>query len=374
MDGFEDFLDNEAGKGLPDLYAPIEGAQATDIAAPNTDDAPPADAPIDQKITPEVVTPAAPVVAPEGNQTTTDHGKLLEEISGGRVKGKEDFQSILQKADKAEELQGTIDAWKAKYGENPYADSFEETRNMLKKQGATENQLKQLDEINSLGELKDLSPLEIRVKAMVLRDNVSPKIAERMIKEEVGLTEFLGDDDKEYVETKLAISAKADLKYLEEFKDKLKPVDNSTVQIQREAAVTQAKEALKPVSSEMQKGYAEIKDFDITGGKKPEDIINFTLKTPEAFTSVIPQLVEQYIVQTGRVVDEKSIADANEYIETLMWGKHGKEFLRTAVNHAIATTTEKLTNKYENRTSLTDDQRSAPVTEDMDDFYREVAS
>lgn len=374
MDGFEDFLENEAGKDLPDLQAPIEGAQAVDIAAGNTDDAPPADLTNDQQAAPEAAATAAPVVVPDANQNTTEHGKLLEEISGGRVKGKDDLQSILQKAEKADELQKTVDEWKTKYGENPYADSFEETRNLLKKQGATENQLKQLDEINSLGELKDLSPLEIRVKAMVLRDNVSPKIAERMIKEEVGLTDFLGDEDKEYVETKLAISAKPDLKYLEDFKDKLKPVDNSTVQLQRDAAVTQAKEALKPLSADMQKGYAEIKDFDITGGKKPEDIINFTLKTPETFTNVIPELVERYMIQTGRPVNEQTMAEANEYVESMLWAKHGKEFLRTAVNHAIATTTEKLVNKYENRTTLADDQAPALVTDDMDSFYREVAS
>lgn len=373
MDGFEQFLENEAGNDLPDLYAPAEGAPAADIVANNTDNAPPADA---SNVLPpaEVIPPAAPAGTPDANQPTNDHGKVLEDISGGRVKGKEDFQSILQKADKADALQQKIDAWEAKYGENPYADGFEETRNMLKKQGATENQLQQLEEINKLGELKDLSPLDIRIKAMVLRDNVSPKIAERMIKEEVGMTEFLSDEDKEYVDTKLAMSAKADLKYLEEFKDKLKPIDNTTVQLQREAAVNSAKEALKPISADLQKGYAEIKDFNINDGKKPEDIINFTFKTPESFTNHIPELVEQYIVKTGRPVNDQTIAEANEYVEHLLWAKHGKEFLRTAVNHAIATTTEKLTDKYENRSTLTDDQRNAPITEDEDAFYREVAS
>jgi len=181
------------------------------------------------------------------------------------------------------------------------------------------------------------------------------------------------DDAKEIADAKLKISSKDDLKYLEDFKERLKPVDNSTVALQREAAISEAKEALKPVSAEVQKLFTEVKDFNITGGKKPEDTLNFTLKVPEEFQGKIPELMEAYLVNRGLPINTENVAAATEYVENILWAKEGKEFLRSAVNHAIAETTEKMINKYENKSTLTDDVHNEPAGDVYDDFLRDVA-
>lgn len=372
MEGFEDFLENEAGQDLPDLNVvnTDTDTNAAGVAVGENEQ----NANNSQTQQQGNDQPGAAQPGTEGGNTNVDNNVNFEDISGGTIKTKEEFTTVLERANRADALQKQVDEWMAKYGENPYADSFEETRNQLKKSGATEVQLKELEEITKLGELSELSPLEIKVKAMVLRDNVRPEIAERIIKEEYKLTDFLNDEDKEVAETRLALGSKEDLKYLQDYKSKLQPIDNSTVQLQRDAAVTQAKQALVPIADQFKKEFAEIKDFNITGATKPEDVQNFTFKTPQAFTDAIPALIEGYIIQNGKPVNEDTIKEAQQYVENLQWAMHGKEFLRAAVNHAISTTTEKLVDKYENRQTNNDDHNDrGVVNDDMDEFFASVA-
>lgn len=376
MEGFEHFLDTEAGKDLPDLNAPLTTEQvqtsAADVVAEESGQAPAVGTETGQTTTQAEPDKGAPA---SGTEVTTqfDSGKFLEEVSGGRYKTKEEITTALQQLDQAAALQKQVDDWKAKYGENPYADPFEEQRNLLKKQGATENQLKELEEITKIGDLTALSPLEVRVKAMVIRDNVTPEFAERVIKEQFKLDDFLNDDDKSFQEQKLALSAKDDVKFLQEYKQKLAVVDNTTKQLQMESARNEARQALGPIGEAFKKNFSELKDFNINGAKKPEDVLNFTFKTPDDFMAAVPKLVEAYIVDQGKPVNDETIAEANTYVENMLWATQGKKFVTDAVNHAIAATTEKITAKYENRSPLNDDHRAAPVVETDEEFWREVA-
>lgn len=333
---------NEDG-GIPSGQEPAANEPpASDPEPPATPETPPA-------------TPAAPADAPADVPPVTPEAANYEGISGGLIKSAADITRISSEyvANKAE-----LERLREQAAVDPFANDFVKTLNQMQKDGKSPDQVKAFIELQDLGDISKLSPLDAMIKAKGLRDGRDADIARAQIEKKYGITEGMEEMDRKVAEANMADDAKADYEYLQSMKKELAAPIVSTPppvvnQLSREAIISQ----VAPIKEKVKEQFKSLGEFDLLGkglkdGKPAEGSILYDLPIPAEFRDKIPGIVESFFVESGLPVNQENLKQALGVVNYELFNQNGMQVIQMACNAAVAETTKRLTEQYENANGL----------------------
>lgn len=322
-----------AGAGLAD---PADTSKSQNPNIQQAGDAPGADSPTQQQI---------------------DYNAYLDKMSGGLIKDEAGFKAVLPKLSEYESIKETNKELSAKMAAAPvFADDEVRILNELKAAGASKDQIKSFQKINEYGTISEMPDREARIARMVMIDGVKPSVAEIKVDREFKLgDESISDEEREILNDDLRVAANNDRKELEKFKAQ---VSNATqlppeeVQLKQQADLLAHQAKVKPYVSEVMKAVPNLGAFDLSAGKDPGDVVKYEIPIDDNIRQELGQYVENYYIDGLTEVTPENTRLAMNYARAEYFRTHAAEVLQSAFMHGVSVTTEKLVNKYENRSGL----------------------
>lgn len=367
MEAYEAKLDGAVTEVIPSVSdAPIVTEPTTEVVA-NT----------------EVTTPDTKVETTIPAVVEPDYNKFVEVSSDGLFKSVDDFKNALPKIKEYEALKTAKEQLEAKLNENPFANDFVKQYNDLIKQGRSEDQIESWVKLSKLGDLKTLDPFQIKVEKLV-QDGFKRDVAERKINREFNLTVDLEDEnlsedevrnlklDLEDRKEELRISSVSDLQALEQLKGKITTPDNSAENrmLEEAALKKQYQETLKPIVSQIAQSYTGLGTFNLNG-KEGAEAINFNIEVDAEYKAQVGAKLEDYFLDGTTPVNEKSVAEAKEYIDAVYLSQNFKTKIAPSIyNEGYSRGIQEMVNKYENKSGLPT-SGLLPVSDDAAKSVRE---
>lgn len=322
--------------------APADGAPAP----VSTDNQAPAPAP----------TTPAPAAAPvAATPPPVDNQINFEGISNGLIKSPADITRISQEyaAQQAE-----LVTLRAKVAENPFANDFIKTLDQMQRDGKSPEQVKAFMELQNLGDISKLSPINAMIEARRIRDNRDPDIARRQIEKKYGITENMDEKEREVIDADMADDAKADYEYLQSQKKELAtPVASAPAAavstLTREAIVSQ----VAPIKEKVKEQFNTLGEINLTGkvddkGNAAADAILYDLPIPAEFKEMIPQMIENFFVEQGLPVTQDNMKTALGVVNYELFNQFGVKIIQTACNQTAAETEKRIRAEYTNTNGL----------------------
>lgn len=326
----------------------------------------------------EATTEGAPEAEAEqpSSPETVDHWKLFEERTEGFIKDEETLNSALERARKYEEVLKEKDELAANQFKpaNPYI----ETLNKMATDGASKDQVKAFIKLNEWGDINEMSPEELLVAHKVLLLNNSEEVARWKTSNEHNLAsvaEEYGEDSMEYKAAKeeQRLSAERAKTELESYRKELTTVDAPKVSEAEQKhldAVARQAEYTKLVEKEAPKIAKEMPTKASYGGIE----VSYT---PE-FIKQQESIVKDFFTSTGLPINKESLEQAEGYAKVRFFVDNEEKIVEHMKKTIESELTEKISNKYENRSGLPEQQVTAdqPVAQQssMDDFYRRIGA
>jgi hypothetical protein len=301
-----------------------------------------------------------------------DLNKFLEEISGGLFKSQDEFKLALPKIQSVDTLEQQVAKFQKELADNQFADDYERKRNELKRGGATKEQLKAYEEINDLGDLSKLDPIEAKVKKLVLVDGYPENVARKKVEREFPL-DTAEEEDLDELKADLDISVKKDLEALQAFKvaQSTAPTDKSLVEAQ---AVQQIEAELTPVLTEFVDKFSSFGKLNLNG-EEGDKAITFDLDIDTASKQTMAADIKAFFVQNKIPVTQENYNEALSYARAnyldAKLAELGKNIWKQAETHF----TKALSDKYSNKDGLLNqDKKTGAGTLDpaMKEFKNEL--
>lgn len=263
--------------------------------------------------TPENPEQAAPIATndwiTEANKTIGAEFKTVDEAKElfNKAKGYGDLESRL--ATMSQELESV----KASSEVNPFANDYIKKLNELTQGGATADQLKLFNEINSIGEIKTLTPFEAKKLALRYEHDLTPEQAETMINNQYKLDESAFDKDiVEGEKIRLKVESQKDFKYLEDLQAKASENPAQVQQQEQDNLVKEYTAKISPIAKSIQDSFTVIKGVNLNG-KQGADAITIDLPVSEESRAQIADLVTQHALMHNIRLDEKGMEHLNEF-------------------------------------------------------------
>jgi len=326
----------------------------------------------------EATTEGAPEAEAEqpSSPETVDHWKLFEERTQGFIKDEETLNSALERARKYEEILKE----KEELAANQFkpANSYIDTLNKMVSDGASKDQVKAFIKLNEWGDINEMSPEELLVAHKVLIMKNSEEVARWKTSNEHNLdsiAEEYGEDSMEYKAAKeeQRLSAEKAKAELESYRKELTTIDAPKVspeEQQRLDAIARQAEYTKLVEREAPKIAKEMPTKASYGGIEVSYTPEF-IKQQEA-------IVKDFFTSTGLPINKESIEQAEGYAKVRFFVDNEEKIVEHMKKTIESELTEKISNKYENRSGLPEQQVTAdkPVDQQssMDDFYRRIGA
>lgn len=298
---------------------------------------------------------AQPAPTPEPAKVEpVDYNKIVAELTGGSFTDVELFKQAFPKIKDYDTLATTKTELEQKLQEQSFANDYVKIFNDLVKGGATPDQLKSFQQINLIGDLKDLSPIDAKVAKLVLIDGFRESVAKKMIERDYPLDDYEeGTDEREIMQEKLRVESNADRMSLEKFKSDLTKVDNSAQEnqrLQQLAAVEQHKSLVNQYVPQIASkvngmGELEFKSKEGDGAKIKFDY-------PEDFKSTIQERLTAYFMDGNTPVTNENVEHALKHINAVYLDNNFPQIAQKIWADAENATWEKAVNKYENRSGL----------------------
>lgn len=111
----------------------------------------------------------------------------VSEYTGGKIDSFKRVKDLLEKASVVEQLQNDMESWKQKAETNPFADDLAKTFNELRKNGASDNDIKLFMEMQYV-DIDSMSKIDIIKKGLQKEKNLSKEAIESYMKSEYGGT------------------------------------------------------------------------------------------------------------------------------------------------------------------------------------------
>lgn len=355
----------EALKTTDDLNAPSTTAnpeKPTDVLDPNASGAgappatPPADPPADAtQQSQNQNTPPADVAAP--NAGTVDYDKYFDEMSGGLIKNVDGFKAVLPRLAEYDTLKSETERLSAEMAKAPkFADDEVRILNDLKASGASKDQIKSFHKINEYGAITEMPDRDALIAKMVMVDGVKPSVAELKIDRDFKLkNEDLNDDEKEILADDMRVAAVNARKELEKFKAQVSTTNQlppEELQLQQTAQIQEFQGKLKPYVKEVMQSIPNLGSFYLSGKEGEADAVQYEIPIDDALRGQLGQYVENYFMDGLTEVNPENTRLAIHYARAEYIREHLAEIVKNAFDHGISVATEKLTNKYENRSGL----------------------
>lgn len=288
----------------------------------NTDPAPAPVAPAEPGNDP-AATPAAPIdqqPAPQNSNWISEAGK----IAGIEFKTEDEVKGFFDKAKGYSDLQSKYDALNQNYESlkaqpEPFANEHIKKLNEMIQQGRSKDDIAAFEKINSVGELKDLQPLEKVKLALQLRDGLTPEEADVRIKSLYKLDEATFDADI-IAENKinLKLDAKKDEEFLDSFRVKITENPASKQQEIQEKQKAEYTEKVIPIAKSIQEKYTAIKGVNLNG-KTGEDAVTLDLPVSEESRNYLADLTTKFASDYNIPLTNEGIKQLEEYAESVLW-------------------------------------------------------
>jgi len=257
---------------------------------------------------------------------------------------------------------------KAKSQTNPFADSFVEKLNEMKKAGASNDQINAFVKLNSM----DINGMDSRQKAILkyqLSDGLTEREATRLFNKEYKLDsshypDLSEDEIQERIEDE-NIRLKRDSKGIDSFlSDYVKKV--STVENPEQVFASKWKEyepKVRDFASTIADSYEGIKMN--LNGKKGDEAIEFGFQVPEDFKKEIPNIIREYHLSEfakGSPVPmtQDGVRQTKEYVTRVLKAEFFDKYMLDGANHVESLITQKMANKYTSSGKVKGDQAPAP--------------
>jgi bacterioferritin (cytochrome b1) len=295
-------------------------------------------------------TTAAPVVA------APDYNKWIEAETGGMFKDVDSFKQALPKISEYESLaQQKADLEK---NQITYANGFVKELNELAQAGASADQLKAFVKLNEAGELSDLNPLDAKVAKLVLVDGYSEVVARKKVDREYPLDDFdEGTDEREILEDELRVSSKSDFEALNKYKTQLTTVENPEKEIQEKnrlqqiADTEQHKNLVKQEAPKIANSIQGLGNVNLNG-KEGDEAVMLDMPFAEEYKAKVHEMAENYFMLNNEPITQDGVNSFAMYAKANYLAENFDKIAKSIFTHAESVVTERIVNKYENRSGL----------------------
>lgn len=257
----------------------------------------------------------------ETEKTNTDWLTNASKIAGVEIKTEDELKSLIEKARNAQNLESEYGSIKQEFealksSQPQFANDRIKKLNELYQSGASEDQIEAFNKIQSVGEIKDLKPIEAVKLALQLRDGLTPEEAERKINKTYQLDDNIYDSDAiAGSEIDLKIDSKKEYEYLQGFKAKASevptpPVDNTEAEMER--SIAEYRQKITPIAQSIQSEFTAIKGVNLNG-KTGDEALNLDIPVSEDSKNQIAKLVSDYATVNDIPMDEKGVAHLKEF-------------------------------------------------------------
>lgn len=311
----------------------------------------------------ESTTPAPEAVAPEAQTPPTsepyNYWLDLDQKTEGLVKDEETLTGLITKAKsyetlvvEKEELQKTL--FKP-------ANEYISKLNEMTLNGANPDQIKAFVKLNGYGDLEALSPVDLKVTKMVLKDGYSEDIARKIVNREYDLNQFNEEipeqkEEADIMREKLRVDAKSDLEALKEYKKDLSVVDNpekdtaERMRLQSIAEATNYNKALEREAPVIAKHFPEKLNYEFKVG---EGTVAYEDNFDKQFLETeLAEHVKEYFKDSMDPVNQETIGQAYSFALGEYLKANDAKRLEKAYQKGDTAGYERAVNKYENRSGL----------------------
>lgn len=344
----QDLIDTIMGN---DIVAP----EAAELKNPVTDPAPTEPIPPTNNPDAPIAPVADPAPAPQTVPTTGNFDEELLKISGGTVKSKDEFVSLIERSKQATELETRLKAFedentslKAQVNTEVFATPFLKGLNDLYKANANDSQIQAYTTLNKVN-LEELQPLEVRMLALQSQNGLTPEEAKTHLEGKYKLDPNVYDEATVRSATiDLKIDAKSDLDFLrtQKAESAIPPIDKSQQELQQKTAAHVEK--LQPIVQNVVNTLA-FAGLSING-KTGEDALTADFSISEDSKKGLMSRMEGYIQQYGPDIPAtpEGAAQIKEFAENVLVLQNWKNWLA----HAASTREAQVRAEYVNPTSI----------------------
>jgi hypothetical protein len=283
-------------------------------------------------------------------QSQPDYDKIFNEISGGYFQKKDDFVNSLPKVKEYDSLKQKYDLLEASSKVSPFADEEMKMLNDLKKSGASKEQLQNFARVNELGDLAALDPKEAKIMKLVLVDGWKESAAKRMVNEEFDL-DNLEDEDLEFAQEKLRMSAKSDIEALSKFKVSVSSVSSDDSKIHDAAKVRQIETALTPVLTDFKEKFNSLAELNLKS-KNNTETFKYNVSIPAEYKDQLTGDIRRFFVENQLPVTQENWNQALEYARSNYLEKNLPAIAQDMYTSIYNDLEEKIRSQYENTGGL----------------------
>jgi len=296
-----------------------------------------------------------------------DYSKILPEISEGLFTDVDSFKSALPKIKEYDTKVQEYNDLLAKHNEleekskvSPFANEYVKAIDDMLRAGKSADEIENFTKISRIN-LDEISDVDAKVMVMV-KNGYSESIARQKVERDFPFAD-LDEDSAEYaiLKEELRVSSLQDKQALKDYKKELTAFDNSA-QVEANAkaeelrlagiaktnAHIQVVKQTAPKIAETIQGLGEIN----LNGKEGEEAVKLNFDYNADFKALLPQKLESFFLDGQMEVTDENIALATGYIKADYLEKNFENIAQSIFKHADALATERVVNKYENRTGL----------------------
>ena len=285
-----------------------------------------------------------------------DYNKFLNDESEGLFGDVDSFKQALPKIKGYDTLAQEKAELEEKLKVDPFANDYVKTLNEMVKGNKSADEIEAFTKISRL-DVDNMSAVDAKVMKMV-KDGYGEAIARQIVTNDFPIEDYEeGSTERMILEEKLRVSSLDDRKALKEWKKDLTTVDN-TAQTEAEQnrlnGIAAAEAHKKAVVAALPKIAESIKGLGERNlnGKEGDEAVKLNFDYNAEFKAELPQKLASFFLDGKMEVSEENIEFAQKYLRADYLEKNFDQLSQSIFKHAEALTTERMVNKYENRTGL----------------------
>lgn len=328
----------------------------------------------EEQTTPEAV---ATETTPSSNEPH-NYWLDLESKTEGLVKDEDTLISLVQKS---KEYEALVEEKKSLF--KP-ANEYISKLNELTLSGASPDQIKAFVKLNDYGDLDKLSPIDLKVTKMVLKDGYTEEIARKIVNRQYNLSQFDEDDpdqkdEADIMRERLRIEAQSDLEALNEYKKELTTVknpDKESAEKQRLQQIADLSAYNKVIENEavnIAKNFPAKLDYEFKVG---ESAVKYEDNLDKQFLEQdLPNIVKEYFRDSMDPITPETVAQAYSFAMGEYLKANDTKRLERAYQKGESAGYERAVNVYENRSGLPRAQENQIIATNeagLTDFMRKM--
>lgn len=331
----------------------------------------------------ETVTPAAEPPA----QPTVDYSEFLSKESDGLFMDVDSFKAALPKIKeydtKVNEYQSVLNEKtgleeKIKTMFTP-ANDFVKQMNDMVQAGRTAEEIDAFIKISRL-DIDQMDATEVKVMSMVLK-GFNETIARDIVADDYPIDAYEeGSKERTILQEKLRVSSLEDRELLRTYKKDLTAVDNSAAEqakqkaenerLQQIADAENHKKNVLQVVPKISEKISGLGEFNLNG-KDGDEAVKLNFDYAADYKADLNERIGSFFLDGQMEVNDENVALVENYIKADYLSKNFDTIAQSIFKHAEAITTEKIVNKYENRSGLPEDATNNVSVDDKTKAYQD---